>query len=113
MTQPITDKPAIVPQKKFETLAAFSKGQNNYYAHFLAGNPWSESRRDHPSFIRFKNMYSDLEARATKATLEARSKSQRLPYELLFETYPLMSQLVFADDKGVMACSKPEEYLIS
>lgn len=103
----------IVPQKQFETLDAFIKGQNNYYAHFLKDNPWGEIRRDRPHFRRFQDSHSGMEEEATRATCESRSSSTRLPYEILFETYKIMSQLVFASDEGVMTYSKPDEYLLS
>lgn len=106
-------EPKIVPQKQFESLEDFTDGQNNYYAHFLKGDSWGETRRERPHFQRFQNLHPELEGEVTRATGEARSKSGRLPYERLFEAYKIMSQLVYADDKGLMAYSNPDEYLIA
>jgi len=103
----------IVPQKKFESLDDFKKGQNNYYAYFLEGNGWGEARRILPCFKRFQDLYSELEKEVTKATCEAVSNSTELPLELLYDSYNIMSQLVFTDDDDVMEYTKPDEYLIS
>lgn len=107
----------IVQQVQFETLEAFTKGQNNYYAHFLRDNPFGESRRIKPHFLRFQEQNPEMERELTDAVTEARNKSIRkeedLPLEQLFESYPLMSQLVYAEDPDVKEYSHPEMYLIS
>jgi len=107
------NQPRIVQQKQFESLEAFIKGQSNYWAHFYKGNKWAETRRNLAHFGRFQKAYPELEEKTTRATCEARSQPTRLPYELLFETYPLMSQFVFADDEWVSTYRKPDEYLIA
>lgn len=108
-------KPKIVPQKEFESLEDFIEGQKNYWGHFLKGNEWGETRRSRSCFKRFQKLYSELEEKTTTATVQARTAEppKKLPYKLLFETYELMSKLVFADDEGVKKYSKPNWYLIS
>ena len=107
------DQPEIVEQRQFASLEEFIEGQNNYYARFLEGNPWGESRRRHPYFQRFQELYPTLEQEVTRKTIEARATRSRLPYEKLFETYKLMSVLVYAEDDGVKRYSNPDLYLIS
>jgi len=106
-------EPKPVPQKEFNSLDEFIRGQNNYYAHFLAGNPWGETRRRRPHFLKFQQQYPGLEEEVTRLTVEARRTNSPLPFEKLFETYPMMSQFVFDDDPGVRAYSSPMEYLLA
>lgn len=100
----------IIPQVQFESLDYFIKGEINYHSHFLKGNRWGESRREHPHFIRFKELNPELEMETTQATLKARGK---LPYEILFETYQLMSQLVYVGDADAMEYNPSNQFLIS
>ncbi|MBI2176446.1 hypothetical protein HYU40_03835 [Candidatus Woesearchaeota archaeon] len=105
-------QPTIAPQKQFASLDDFIKGQNNYYAHFLEGN-WGQTRRNHPHFRRFQGLYPEMERKLRSEVTAARNQpGQQMPYTQLFESYKLMSQLVFADDPGVMQYSHPDMYLI-
>tara|TARA_Y100000294_G_scaffold177180_1_gene201743 strand:+ start:226 stop:552 length:327 start_codon:yes stop_codon:yes gene_type:complete len=106
------NQPRIMQQKQFESLEQFIDEQNNYYAHFLKGNDWGETRRNRPHFRRFQKAHPELEREVTRKTCEARFKSERLPYEQLYRTYEIMSQLVHVDDEGVGIYSKPDEYLL-
>lgn len=103
----------ILQQIEFSSLEAFILNQNNYYAHFLKGNPWGEIRRERTYFKRFQDLCPELEEMTTKETCEARSKSMRMPYELLFETYKIMSKLVFVDDECVKTYRYPDRFLTS
>ncbi len=108
--------PQIVPQKQFDTLEAFVEGMNNYWAHFFSGNEWAETKRNKPHFIRFKEQNPKMEQELTdKITPIANStrRKENMPLDLLWESYRIMSQLVYPDDPGVMAYSDPSMYLIS
>ena len=89
----------------------------NYWAHFYEGNTFGESKRNTPHFRRFQEQNPEMEKELTDAVTEARNKPIRslgdLPLEQLFKSYPLMSQLVYADDSGVMQYSDQSMYLIS
>ena len=54
-------QPQIVEQVEFRTLEDFAAGMNNYYAHFYRNNPFGESRRSKPHFIRFKSQNPEME----------------------------------------------------
>lgn len=110
----------IVSQKVFSSLDEFAAGQQNYYAHFLKGNSWGETKRKMPHFQRFQRLKPGLEKEATALTLEAHFKSVKtgcnilkiLPYEVLFKTYRIMSYMVFSHDETAARYSVPEELLI-
>ncbi len=106
----------IVLQVQFSSLEAFVAGMNNYCAHFYRGNTWAETRRSRPHFIRFKEQNPEMERDLTDkvtAVMAATRKKEDLPLELLFESYGIMSHLVYADDSGVITYSHPEMYLTS
>lgn len=103
--------PQIIKQKKFETIDNFMKGSNNFRAHFLKGNPWGETRRANPHFKRFQQQHSELEKQTTDAMVAADQNHGDLPYDLLYESYQKMSELVFDTDEGARSYSKPDEYL--
>jgi hypothetical protein len=87
-----------VPLLEFASLDEFIKNQSNFYAHFYAGNDFGEARRKRAYFKLFQSLYPEMERVTTKLTVEARTSSptKRLPYELLFEAYKIISKLVFA-----------------
>lgn len=108
--------PQIVPQKQFGTLDLFIEGMNNYWAHFFRGNEWAETRRKRPHFLRFQEQNPEMEHELTdKITKIANTTRRReyMPLETLWESYNLMSQLVYAEDAGVMGYSDPSTYLLS
>lgn len=106
----------IVSQVQFETLEAFVEGMNNYPAHFYRDNPWAEIRRNKPHFLRFQEqnaiMEKDLSDKVTPVMSTTRRKED-LPLAELWESYKIMSQLVYAEDPDVKEYSHPEMYLIS
>jgi hypothetical protein len=108
--------PQIVPQKQFETIDDFINGSNNYYALFLDDCDWGlEHRETYGCFRRFQAAYPEMERQVTRATVQAvrAGPLQKLPWERLWETYKLMSQFVFADDKYATHDGQPHrEYLI-
>lgn len=109
----IEEMQGIAPQKRFDTLDAFVKGQNNFYAHFTVGTLFAESKRVKSHFQRFKMMYPEMEM---ELSLKVCGPARECPLEVqekLFRAYQLMSQLVFECDKGVQRYTHKDHYLIS
>ncbi len=104
----------VAPQTEFESLDDFIRGQNNYYAYFLDDCDWGISHRERPPFRRFQEAHPEMERKVTDATIRAlRAESrQKLPYEQLWETYKIMSRLVFVDDRSVMRDGQPDKYFL-
>ena len=95
----------VAPQIEFESLDDFIRGQNNYYAYFLDDCQFGKLyRTEKANFRRFQEAHPEMEREVTCSTVLAlRSEPrQELPYEQLWETYKIMSQLVFVDDQYVM-----------
>lgn len=109
----IEEMQGIVAQRKFSTLDAFVKEQNNFYAHFLKGNRFGEIRRESPHFKRFQMIYPKFEEEVTREVCDADAKNREPPVELLHKAYTLMSQLVFETDEGVRGYSTKDHYLTS
>lgn len=107
----IEEMQGIVAQRKFATLDAFVKGQNNFYAHFLAGNAFGDIRRRRAHFQRFQMMYPKLEEEVTREVCKANTMNKEPSNELLYKAYNLMSQLVFEGDKGVQRYTYKDHYL--
>lgn len=108
--------PNKVPQKQFKSLEEFIKNQNNFWAHFLKGNPFGEIRRERQHFILFQAKNPELEKLLSERVTQERSKRTNLSaktFELLFIAYKEMSDLVFDNDAHALRYSYPELYLIS
>jgi hypothetical protein len=106
----------VAPQIEFETLDDFIEGQNNYYAHFLDDCHLGQLYRTKKvHFKRFQEAHPEMEREVTGATVRAvrAEPRQRLPYEQLWETYKIMSKLVFVDDKHVMRDGQPDKYFLT
>lgn len=103
----------IVPQIQFESLKDFVKFQNNYYVYFVLGGISSNSYRNSAHFKRFKEQNGDLEKTVTAATTYAvrSSQAKKLPYELLWKSYKIMSNLVYSSDESVMSVHDPSWFL--
>jgi len=107
----------VVSQMEFATLDDFIKGSNNYYTHFLGDAAWG--KRFTPHFKRFQEAYPEMEREVTAATdraynlwVEDSKERAKLPYEQLWETYKIMSKLVFVDDKYIMRDGKPDSWFL-
>nr|MBI4156750.1 hypothetical protein [Candidatus Woesearchaeota archaeon] len=107
-------KHQIAPQKEYKTLEDFIRGQNNFYAHFLDDCQWGQVYRKTPHFKRFQEAHPEMEREVTGATVRAvrAEPRQKLPYGQLWETYKIMSKLVFVDDKYVMQDDKPDNWFL-
>src|SRR3989338_10970113 len=109
-------QPQIAPQKQFDTLEAFVQGMNNYWAHFFRGNEWAETRRNKPHFIRFQAQNPEMEQELTDIITPIASTTRKIKempletLERLWESYRIMSQLVYANDPGIMEYSEPSMY---
>ena len=57
-------------------------------------------------------MEQELSDKVTSIASTTRRKED-MPLEGLWESYGIMSQLVYADDPGVMEYSEPSMYLLS
>ena len=104
----------VAPIREYETLEDFIRGQNNYYAHFLDDCKWGQLYRERPYFKRFQEAHPEMEREVTGATVRAvrAEPRQKLPYEQLWETYKIMSKLVFVDDKYVMRDGQPDAWFL-
>ena len=104
----------VAPQIEFESLDDFVRGQNNYYAYFLDDCEWGINHRERPVFRRFQEANPQTEREVTGATVRAvrAEPRQRLPYEQLWQTYRIMSQLVFVNDQYVMENGQPDKYFL-
>ncbi|MBW2999525.1 hypothetical protein KY339_02530, partial [Candidatus Woesearchaeota archaeon] len=78
--------PKTTPLVEFDSLGEFIKKQNNFYAHFYAGNDWGEHRRKRPYFKLFQSLYPEMERLTTELTIKSKTAKYRteLPYTLLF-----------------------------
>ena len=106
----------IVLQVQFSSLEAFVAGMNNYCAHFYRGNTWAETRRSRPHFIRFKEQNPEMERDLTDKVTAVMTTTRKMEDSLLqqlWDSYNIMSQLVYADDPGVRRYSHSEMYLTS
>src|SRR3989338_4164394 len=107
--------PNKIPQKQFSNLGEFLQNQNNFWAHFLKGNPFGEIRREKPHFIRFQAKNPNLEAELSERVTQERAKNTNyfsaMTYELLFVAYKEISELVYDDDPGVRSYRHPELYI--
>lgn len=102
------DTPKIVPQIEFVDLNEFIRGQNNFNLHFIQDEEQGHNLyRDHPPFIRFQKLYSELEQKTT-ATITNKWKN-KIKYKnmfaiedwtLLWDCYQKMSELVYESDPG-------------
>jgi len=115
-------QPQIVPQKQFETLEDFANGMNNYPYHFSLDPYIGRTRRNTPHFQRFQEQNQEMEGEMISIvtrTLQTRTRLNRFEnlsgeeLEKLWGSYKKMSQLVYADDPGVMEYSEPSVYLLS
>lgn len=100
----------IAPQIEFRNLEDFTRRQYNYYAHFLDDCEWGNVYRAQAHFQRFQEANPEMEREVTLAVVRAvRAENRNLPYEKLWESYKLMSKLVFSDDKYVMRDGKIDD----
>lgn len=114
LIQYFMDRPVIIPQIEFENLDDFISLQNNYYAHFLGDCEWGQLHREMSHFRRFQKAHPKMEREATSATIQAvrRGPIQKLPYEQLWETYKIMSKLVFTNDEYLMQDDPSNEFFL-
>jgi len=100
---------------QFGTLDDFVDRQDNYWAHFLDDVDFGQMKREHPYFKRFQAAHPEMERQVTEATVRARRAvpRERLPYEQLWETYKLMSKLVFVDDKDLQNYGQSNPYFLT
>ena len=105
----------IAPQKEYTTLEDFTRGQNNFFLHFLDDWPvGNDTYRSKPHFKRFQEQNPEMERDVTRATIQAvRAKPrQELPNEQLWEAYKIMSKLVFVDDPDIMRDGQPDSMFL-
>ncbi len=88
--------PKVIPQKQFDTLDEFIDGCNNYAMLFQIGG--EDYRETTPAYDRFKEQNLEFDSKLKQRMNEINIDNPKIPWDKLWDSYKLMSQLVYEDD---------------